>query len=229
AVCVQSSCNPGTDGAVHFCDGPDEPSSPGVCVQTSPGVGLCLPECLIPSDGTAPSGCQGLDACVLYSIGTEANSNTVIGLGYCFGGCTKDTDCPTGNVCQTNEGICVSTATAPTKALGAACTSADNGTSTTPANCNCLFDSTTSVGICSQFCLVGSTAAACPAGYVCDSSEPTMVLDDADAAIPGFAMQNTGLSGYCLPMCTAAGTGCPTTPTGLTCINADTAGPDCQP
>jgi hypothetical protein len=239
AVCISRGCDPGTDGYTHFCDGPDNPSSPGVCVNTAQG-GLCLPTCLFPNDGTAPVGCQGKDTCVLSGFGTGMISpdggaadvtTETIGIGYCFGGCTQNADCPTGSVCQTNEGLCVKTLAPPTKTIGTACSSADNATTTTPAACDCFLNAKTNTGYCSQFCTVGSSGT-CPAGYICDSNEPTELVDAiTDASIPGFAIQNVGLSGTCLAACGSAGAGgdggaCST---GTMCSIGNTAGPDCVP
>src|SRR5579863_5646364 len=34
AVCILPTCSPVSNSArVHYCDGPDEPGSPGVCIQ----------------------------------------------------------------------------------------------------------------------------------------------------------------------------------------------------
>jgi hypothetical protein len=235
AVCIQKSCDPGTDGATHFCDGPDAPSSPGVCVNLggTPPTGLCLPTCLFASDGSAAVGCQANDACVLYDFGTLAVApaggagTTLIGVGYCFGGCTKDADCPTGNLCQVNEGICVKSVAAPTKTIGTACTAADNGSSASAATCDCFLNSSTMKGACSQFCLVGSTADPCPSGYVCDALEPTELTDQAGASMPGFPTQNAGLAGSCVATCTDEGGTCGASM--FSCLHDTVAGPDCLP
>ena len=112
AVCLDiQNCDPGTDGNLHFCDGPDAPTSPGVCLSTgSPGKGICLPQCSFKPDGSAVTGCQGKDSC--FVAGFEAdpnNANAAIGIGYCFGGCTADADCATGQKCQTDSGLCLKT------------------------------------------------------------------------------------------------------------------------
>jgi hypothetical protein len=157
--------------------------------------------------------------------GTDNLTNELVGIGYCFGGCTKNADCLTG-VCQINEGFCVKTAATPTKAVGAACTSAD--TATTPSACDCFLNTVTNAGYCSQFCTVGTTGA-CPTGYICDAREPTELIDETtDAAVPGFAMQNVGLSGSCLIACAAAGDA-GACPSGTTCGTGSAAGLDCVP
>ena len=228
-VCVILTCNPGTDGFAHFCDGPDQPGSPGFCLPVGTnGGGVCLPACAALADGSSPQGCTGKDYCVVAAFATNTMTNQSVGLGYCFGGCTADADCPSGNHCQTNVGICSLTVTPPTKTVGTACTSADNGSATTPATCNCLVNSNTNSGYCSQFCVVGSATAACPTGYLCDSFLPTQLTDQTGATAPGFTVQNPGLLGTCAATCTTpdASTGCPA---GSTCTSFETAGTDCLP
>jgi hypothetical protein len=50
-------CNPGTDNLPHFCDGPDDPSSPGYCLPNGTS-GVCVPKCLAPADGSPPGHLQ---------------------------------------------------------------------------------------------------------------------------------------------------------------------------
>lgn len=237
AICVLRTCNAGTDGNLHFCDGPDNANSPGVCLNTANG-GICLPKCVAGADGSAPVGCQGKDTCSLLATAVNA-SNQAVAIGFCFGGCTADGDCPAGNKCQKDQGLCLTTVTPPTKPIGTVCTSADNGSTTTPAACNCIINQAAMAtqGFCSQSCIVGSAAAACPAGYLCDSQEPTQVTNPTTGAvIAGFATQNVGISGLCFPTaasCTAdAGGGsgeAGACPANTRCVTTGTAGPDCQP
>ncbi len=230
AFCVLKGCDLGTDGATHFCDGPDQPSSPGTCVNFG-GTGLCLPTCFFYADGSPAQGCLANDACLqddAFAMAKQPDGGTVLaGLGYCFGGCTKDADCPTGNLCQVNEGICVTKVDPPTKTIGTACAAADNGSATTPAACNCFLNSNTMMGACSQFCTTGSTADPCPAGYVCDALEPTELVDQSDASIPGFPTQNPGLAGSCVATCTDEGGTC--AGSMFSCSKFTPAGPDCLP
>lgn len=226
-VCVLPTCDPGTDGFAHFCDGPDDPSSPGFCLPV-PNGGICLPRCAAFSDGSAPQGCIGKDYCVVAAFATDTTTSQAVGLGYCFGGCTADADCPAGDHCQANVGICTTTVTPPTKQMGQQCNSNDNGTVTSPATCNCLFNQNSGNGYCSQFCIVGSTTAACPTGYLCDSFLPTQLTDSTGTTVPGFTTQNDGLLGTCAAVCTMpdASTGCPAM---SVCTNFETAGDDCLP
>ncbi|HSY20476.1 MAG TPA: hypothetical protein VK841_00070 [Polyangiaceae bacterium] len=202
-VCMLLTCNPGTDNLIHYCDGPDDPSSPGICIQVSSTQSLCLPQCVFAADGSTALGCNGHDACSFYGAGVGTN-NEVIGVGYCWGACTADADCPSGSSCQTNQGECVTTPTTPTKALGQACTDADN----TSGACLCDVDLSSTAanppGLCTQFCQVGLTSDACPSGYVCQAFEPnTLTGSTAGTSTPGFTTQNTGLLGLCEAACTA--------------------------
>src|SRR5580693_9217522 len=44
AVCILPTCSPVSDSTVHYCDGPDELGSPGVCIQSG-ATGVCYPSC----------------------------------------------------------------------------------------------------------------------------------------------------------------------------------------
>ena len=202
-VCILPSCDPVSDTKVHYCDGPDDPSSPGICVPGFSG-GVCVPKCNYDKKGSPPVGCQGKDACFSYTLGATG------GVGYCFGGCTKDGDCQNGQKCQTDTGYCMAGVVPPTKPVGAACTSKD----TTNGVCNCLYG-TAKTGYCSSFCIVGGPA--CPQGFVCDSIEYRAY---------GFSTQNTGMAGYCMLDCSSDAGACPSS---ATCTNALAGGPDCVP
>jgi hypothetical protein len=233
-VCVSRGCDPGSDGFAHFCDGTsDDPSAPGFCLPIGQGQGVCLPRCLARNDGSAPVGCRGKDNCVVAAFATDLTTNQPVAIGYCFGGCTANSDCPAGNSCQTDIGICVRTVTAPTKQVGQACTSADNGSTTTPATCNCLVNPNTGNGYCTQFCAVNSTTATCPTGYICDSFEPKTLTDSTGVTVAGFTTQNSALAGSCVVACSlpdAGGDGGSSTcPAGSTCTTSETAGNDCLP
>ncbi|HLK35392.1 MAG TPA: hypothetical protein VKU41_01485 [Polyangiaceae bacterium] len=198
-VCILPMCDPGQDGNLHFCDGPDMPTSPGVCLPTdSTGTtGVCLPQCQFPLDGSPTTGCQGKDVCNFAAVLLDTTSGQpTMGVGFCQGGCTADADCPTGSHCQTNEGVCVSSVKNPTKKLGQACSQTD----ATNRACNCLFgaDSPTA-GYCTQFCTIGG--AACPAGYICDTGEPLTLTDPSGNPIAGFPKETMGLAGTCNAIC----------------------------
>jgi len=89
SVCILPTCSPVSGTTLHYCDGPDDPSSPGICVPQQTG-GICLPKCTFDKAGSPAVGCIGKDACDVYT------SNTAGGVGYCWAGCTKDGDCATG-------------------------------------------------------------------------------------------------------------------------------------
>jgi hypothetical protein len=195
-VCLPiQPCDPGTDNLIHYCDGPDVPTSPGVCLPVQAG-GLCVPQCSILSDASAPTGCQGKDRCNVFGSGLR--NGQPFSVGFCFGGCAADADCPQGSVCQKDEGVCLTTPLTRTKQLGQTCSVNDP-----TGACNCFQNNTTGVGYCTQFCIVGaSSTAPCPSGYVCDAELPAVITNSVtDASVPGFTMQNAGLAGSCLQAC----------------------------
>jgi len=213
AVClpppIADDCDPAppsdpTGSLPHFCDGPDEPSSPGLCVADNPqqpqsGMGVCQPKCTFEINGSSASGCIAPDTCTasIFAEVQGAASTSVVGYGYCQGTCQTDSDCPpqmgVAATCQVDVGLCTTQPVARTLALGAACTSADY----TSGACNCNFDSTTNAGFCTTACVVGG--APCPAGWVCDTGEPS-VVNLGTANIP-ITSQTPGLAGTCLPAC----------------------------
>jgi len=206
-VCILPTCSPVSDTTVHYCDGPDAPSSPGICVPQSVG-GICLPKCTFDKTGDAAVGCAGKDVCNAY---TSASAG---GVGYCWAGCTQNGDCPTGQQCQTDQGLCMEGLVPPTKTFGAACTKADSD----DGACNCLYGGTAETGYCSSFCIVGGPST-CPVGSVCDGLEYRQY---------GFTTSNPGMAGFCSAVC-AAGDAGPACPANSTCSDAFAAGPDCVP
>jgi hypothetical protein len=244
-VCLSPApCDLGTGLNITYCDGasPTDPSSPGICIPTSAGTtglnGQCFPQCNIPLNGSAPTGCQGKDRCNLFATGTSTAGNA-IALGYCLGGCTSTSDCPSGSTCQKDQGLCLTTPTPATKQLGQVCTA--NDLMPTSYGCNCFYRPMTSLGYCSQFCITGpSSSAPCPSGYVCDPQLPTQVPSLNDAST-GFTQVNPGLAGYCLQSCATTSAGdagndasidaqvvgmCPAS---AACDTQYVAGPDCVP
>jgi hypothetical protein len=234
------------DQNLHFCDGPDDPSSPGMCLPNSfsnPQIndGTCVPYCTLPMDGSKPVGCQGHNRCVPYTwvLTTGADGGqSVTGYGFCQGACEVDADCTdlgTGWVCQTDIGFCTQTKVSRTKMPGEGCT---GGTATTSDNatgaCYCVSNNTTNLGYCSNSCIVDGTVA-CAAGYTCDSFAPSGPLTFGDAGMaPALTKQNTGAAGTCFATCTVpdAGVGIDggaQCPTNSTCTGDTLAGPDCLP
>ncbi len=234
AVCLLMHCDPvgsGGGGSLQYCDGPaSDPTSPGVCLPTTspaqPGMGICLPRCELKLDGSAPTGCRGKDVCNAAGLGTSA-SGDVVGVGYCFGGCTADADCPAGSQCQLDEGTCLTTLYSRTKMLGQGCTSADSAS--TNHACLCGYSAATNQGYCTQACIVGG--AACPSGYVCSTGEALQLtgLGADGGTIPGFASQNIGMAGLCRAVCHGSGDAGGTCPPNSSCNTGDTVGPVCAP
>jgi hypothetical protein len=210
----------------HFCDGPDDISSPGLCVPLNlsapvSGQGHCLPLCTYATDGTAPTGCVGHNACSSGTYVYNTQTHGPLGIGYCLAACQTKADCSalgSAYECQTDLGNCTLAVVARTKNIGDACTAADN----TSGACNCFAFGESP--FCSSNCVVGGNA--CPDGWVCDSGEPKVVpLEEGNFPI---TKQTPGAAGGCYPPCTAGGS--PTQcPGDSTCTSGDVAGPVCQP
>jgi hypothetical protein len=213
-VCMQSplqdNCDPTSasdpSGALpHFCDGPDDPSSPGICLADNPsdpvaGEGTCFPKCAFSLDGGAASGCTSPDTCTFWAFGPVGN--TIAGFGFCQGTCQTNGDCSTSQlgasaVCQTDVGVCTTQPVTRTLSLGEACTYDDYQSGA----CNCDLDPGTLTGFCTTACVVGG--AACPSGWVCDANLPSLIQTGATTAI-SITVQNPGLAGLCMPVCPAS-------------------------
>jgi hypothetical protein len=212
---------------IHFCDGPDDPSSPGVCVPlTSPpasGLGTCLPQCVFTLDGSPASGCIGVDTCVQIAIASTA-AGQLLGEGYCQGTCETDSDCTSlgaNFVCQTDTGFCTTHRVTRTKAIGAACTANDLATGA----CNCLLTSTAR-GYCTSACIVGGTP--CAGGWTCETFQPAAIQVGGGGVVL-VPSANSGLSGLCAAPCDPSDAGAGSCPPNSTCQTATVAGPDCLP
>ncbi len=210
AVCIgiddaECAANDGT--AIVSCNG-----DKGVCLATGTHQ-LCLPQCTFDDSGKAPVGCAGKDVCNVYGWGRDTGGK-VYGIGYCFGGCRADRDCPTGSSCQREEGLCVTTKKSYAKISGMPCTKAE-ATGTSPA-CNCMYGTTSGKGYCADFCVVGQST--CGAGSVCSPS-----LATSDTTGPLFSHDPTGMAGSCVRTCTSdvecapINARCQTTATGKVC------------
>jgi hypothetical protein len=211
---IGSSCDPAPPndmaGAnLHFCDGPDLPSSPGVCLPNTspaqPGMGTCYVKCTYSIDGTAPTGCIGHNTCTqlgLY-LGDVNTGLITTGVGFCQGTCLQDSDCSdlgAGWVCQTDVGLCTKSKITRTKTIGTACSAARD---LTTGHCNCppdLVNSTTQNGYCTQACVVGAQVNPCPAGWVCDNLSNAQLPDGT--TLPA---ENVQTAGECVPLCPGDG------------------------
>jgi hypothetical protein len=201
---------------VHYCDGPDLPSSPGVCVPFDPsnpqtGLGVCYPRCTFSTTGAAASGCIGADTCAFLRFNPVplpdagaapdgAAATAVTGVGFCQGTCQHDSDCAdlddggAGFVCQTDLGYCTTMPVVRTKPLGAPCTEADSDAGA----CNC-FAGGDGNGYCSTRCVVGGVP--CPMGWVCDPGEPAVVTVLGLATTFPVLAPTQGMVGMCAPPC----------------------------
>jgi hypothetical protein len=242
-VCVLTTCDPGTDGQLHFCDGPDAPTSPGACLAIGQGEDLCLPQCQLLIDGKAPQGCSAGSACAQLAVGVDQAGDVAGAFGVCLSACVKDADCPTGTSCQTDTGSCVTKIVTASKAPGAACTDADSTSGACPCFIGNLPDGGVTGGVCAPACVTGPTAA-CPSGFVCDGFLQTSIVATNGSTLAGFTLPNPGLVGRCFQACTAisvdSGTSatdaaaadaatagaCPAT---STCTTIETSGADCLP
>jgi hypothetical protein len=214
-VCVGSTCNPGDGSTIEGCDG-----DTGICLATASG-GICLGACNFDDSTRVPSGCVGKDLCNVYGWG-KTSDMTVVGVGFCFGGCFQDADCGTGQECQREDGLCVKTGSkvAYSKALGTACTKADSTSS--PAKCNCNYAPSTGNGYCSQVCRMGMSGD-CPSGFLCDAQLPKTPILDGDTV---FTSAPAGIAGFCLKTC-SSDADC--APLGAYCEeNAGVGGKTCQ-
>jgi hypothetical protein len=237
-VCLSTAlCDLGDGTTIQFCDSadPTDPTSPGICLNVGNGAtglfGQCFPQCQVLADGSAPIGCQGRDTCNVVAFAPDTSGQPVA-LGFCFGGCTADSDCPTGNVCQKDQGICVTTLKTATKTIGQVCSA--NDVSLMRYGCNCALNQTTMLGYCSQSCIVGANSGAeCPSGYVCDALLASQINGLDGGLTTGFTQQNAGLAGLCLQSCGGAGdagdSGGQTCGATSTCLSQTAAGSDCVP
>jgi hypothetical protein len=210
----------------HFCDGPDSPTSPGICLMNSPAAphaGSCTPQCTFRLDGSAPIGCAGHDTCVeTQFIGLDPNSSLLLGWGFCQGTCQADSDCAgvgTGMRCQLDTGFCTATLVHRTKPIGQACTPTDSDTGA----CNCF--APTGSGYCTSACVIGG--APCPNGWACDTLQSaTVSVGGTDFSVTA---ENTGMSGLCVAPCTAPDGGTLQCPGTTTCQTGTPLGANCLP
>lgn len=203
-TCFSAECDPGDGTKITGCDG-----DTGVCLSTSSG-GICLPVCSFDDSVAAPTGCIGKNKCNVYGWGKD-DAGKLVAVGYCFGGCVADADCPAGNKCQVEEGLCMKALTTYTKTPGTACTDAD---SKAPAKCNCIYTTADKAGYCANTCYVGEST--CGAGFTCDAGLPKKALFADDTV---FTAAPKGIAGLCLKNC-ASDTDC----AGLNAYCGETAG-----
>jgi hypothetical protein len=194
-VCVEYGCDSGDGTTVPPCG-----NETGWCLSTGVGQpGICLPRCSFDANGNFTSSCAGKDACSYYLYRYDPSGRPE-GLGYCYGGCARDGDCPSGERCQIESGLCTPGLTKFPLGVGATCTDLDaqNG------SCVCLYSGATTPakGYCSQTCRMGTTSGggACPAGFTCDAFVPKT---DPASGTSLFTKVPVGLQGYCLKNCSS--------------------------
>jgi hypothetical protein len=208
-VCVARACSIPASGAITRCGVADV----GLCVLGGT-ENECFPACVFDAGSTtAPTGCLGKDGCNYF--GHTGSGSTLQGVGYCSGGCTADADCIGGGFCQIDDGICVATLTPYTKTLGDTCSGGE---------CPCVIDPKTLDGLCTKFCITGSSVATCAAGFTCDPGVPATDLGTGTALFPSVP---PGLVGSCFKTCTVD-TDC-TSLTGHCVGNSATGVKTCRP
>jgi hypothetical protein len=237
--------------SLHFCDGPDDPTAPGICLANNFQMpqsmqGFCLPKCTFKMDGSAATGCPAPDTCVPFTFVLD-QTGAVTGYGFCQGSCTQDADCsalgPTYK-CQTDIGFCTTApvargeapadagaeAGAVAGAIGSACTKAQNDM----GFCNCESGQAAPMnGYCTRACVVGDANNPCPDGYVCDVGLGTDI-NFGDAGMFTLAADPKGSAGTCQAKCTVPDSGVgtdggPQCPPASGCIGQTVVGPDCYP
>jgi hypothetical protein len=250
ASCDPAPSNDPMGNLIHFCDGPDSPSSTGICIpnnpqQPLPMQGVCLPKCSFQIDGSKPAGCPGNDTCVPFTFELDNTTGTVSGFGYCYGSCANDSECaglpPVGDagpfVCQKDIGFCTNAPVARgvdggAGSIGSPCTRTQGDPSDGGVGlCNCEYSPSTLNGYCTQSCVVGDPNSTCPEGYVCDNGSPP-VIDFGDAGSFKLTAQNPKTPGLCIPKCTVPDSGVgvdggPQCPEFSQCLNVTLQGPDC--
>ena len=192
------------------CGGQTLPGA-GLCQPpaASGSPGLCLPYCEVTPSGAAV-GCAANDACQLLG------SNGPNGAGWCQPGCTTNSQCPAGSVCDPLLAACDANPLRPTLPIGAVCSLTAN-----PPPCNCVGTATGTQGYCTAACVTGGTVcptppadggagaapdggeAGAPAGsapWVCSAGLNFVAGADGGAI---FAAQPPGLFGFCAPACNA--------------------------
>jgi hypothetical protein len=225
-VCIvdprTTGCDPAPLGEAigpHYCDGPDDPSSPGICVpfdlnNPQPGEGLCYPKCSY-TLGASATGCSGSNVCELDWLFNPTSATAgVMGVGFCSSICQADKDCASlgaGYACQVDVGLCTTKTVTRSKPIGASCVvAADGGADdNTTGACNC-FAGETDDGYCSSECVTGGTP--CPNGYVCEDGESSSPFTGA----PTQTTVTKGVAGFCVPACSLVDGGVPEAGTSTT-------------
>lgn len=250
-VCFAAGCTIPQQGFVAYCDGSAGTGSSnptgnifGVCLPgPTPQQNLCAPVCQFDNSGAAPIGCTGKDACTPFGFGegtNDAGAPVPVGVGYCFGGCSADTDCSKtpGTVCQVETGLCVTSANHFTfaKTPGTACNATNDDNKAT--GCNCLGNVNSGNGYCTLFCEAGAAGgeggAGCPAGFACDALLPATLTGPDGGSSPGFTTEPVGLAAQCVATCStpdasADAGGCPPQSTCSTAGGGSGVTDDCLP
>ena len=195
----------------HFCDGPDAPSSPGLCIAIDPtapvqGQGTCAPKCTFVPDGSPPVGCLAPDTCTLSTFGTlgAGRSATLVGYGFCQGTCQTGRDSPGA---RRRRRVLVP---GRRRSLHDAARAAHEGARRSlhrrrlpERDLQLLLRLDDARGL--LFDGLRRRRHGVPLGMVCDANEPTVVA--AGSSVFGILTATPGLAGMCLPVCSASAGG----------------------
>ena len=229
-VCEQGTttgtdaCDPGpldssgNQTQLRLCDG-----DTGLCTKSGTNASMCEAYCEMDDTGAWIKQCAGKNACSPWALGTDSCGVNFL-VGTCYGGCSADTDCPSGNVCDAVAKVCVGVSCASDtdctnawsgapsywkcntttghcgflypKSIGTTC----DPTKTTTADCLCIpTTSNAAAGVCANACTTGR-ATDCPLGYACDPLLNTTSSGGNPIYAPSFAMPS-GMGGYCMAKC----------------------------
>lgn len=177
--CVSLSCTTSGNPSFPFGCGVDA----GACVGVGTGS-ACVGRCSFRS-GEAAVGCVGSATCQYLDFYIDGFGGPT-GYGYCLGGCSATTACPSGSSCQLETGRCVASLRTFTKSFGDACQTSAN-------ECNCLPPKLGTASYCSTTCMLGS---ACPSGYTCEAG----LIVGVGA---NFSSNPTGVAGACMKNCSS--------------------------
>jgi hypothetical protein len=171
----------GQCGCVTFpgdCPASASACTNSVCISTCSPSMMCQSGCCSSStNGTCQPGTSqgvcGAGGSVCQSCVGNANGSACLPSGAC--GCTKATDCPTGQACDTAAGKCTTACNANQQCNGGCCSSASGGT-----------------------CQTGTINAACGSSGVCMTcpgpASCTSYSCNGTACVPNYAANGTSCS-----------------------------------
>lgn len=163
----------------------------GVTKVCSAGAGVCVDSCALAGD------CKESMTCKVSGTLSFADGGTADGSKVC--GCTSDSHCSGGFLCNKDDGLCV-----PPCGSGSAAAGADGGSSGGAYACATGSTCDSSTKLCKK---PAGCSPACGAGQTCDTSgaSPTCVANCSWATCTGGKVCNFG-TGKCEAAATCSGT-----------------------